>query len=127
MLSRFRKRRPEARFEHGPASIIAQFIVYKEDYAVDRKRKIFLSHKGADKPIVRRYYKLLKTLGFDPWLDEEDMPAGTQLHRGILAGFDVSCTLDLLHHAKLQDERFLRTEVNYAKDQQTKKEINSEL
>jgi hypothetical protein len=39
--------------------------------------KIFLSHKGVDKEMVRRFEKLLRALGFDPWLDDDAMPAGS--------------------------------------------------
>ena len=49
--------------------------------------KIFLSHKGADKPMVREFKKTLEELGFDPWLDEDAMTAGTELERAILQGF----------------------------------------
>jgi TIR domain len=49
--------------------------------------KIFLSHKGFDKPLVREFATTLSLLGFDPWLDEDAMPAGTNLERGILKGF----------------------------------------
>jgi hypothetical protein len=53
--------------------------------------KIFLSHKGSDKIPVRRFKDTLKLLGFDPWLDEDAMPAGTNLQRGVLDGFEKSC------------------------------------
>jgi hypothetical protein len=56
-----------------------------------RPMKIFLSHKGADKPRIRNYHDTLKLLGFDPWLDEDAMTAGTNLQRGILQGMADSC------------------------------------
>jgi hypothetical protein len=37
---------------------------------------IFLCHSSADKPAVRRLYKRLRELGFDPWLDEENLLPG---------------------------------------------------
>ena len=49
--------------------------------------RVFLSHKGANKQIVRLYYDALAAAGFNPWLDEKDMPAGTKIDRGILRGF----------------------------------------
>ncbi|MFL5340519.1 MAG: toll/interleukin-1 receptor domain-containing protein [Gemmataceae bacterium] len=100
---------------------IVEFNVYKVDYEVDRKTRIFLSHKGADKPTVRTYYTLLKELGFDPWLDEEDMPAGTELHRGILDGFEQSCAAVFFITTNFKDESYLRSEVNYAKEHKRKK------
>ena len=79
-----------------------------------RKMKVFLSHKGADKPFVRQFKKTLEVLGFDVWLDEDAMPAGTSLHRGILEGFKDSCAAIFFITPNYKDEGFLETEVNYA-------------
>jgi peptidoglycan hydrolase-like protein with peptidoglycan-binding domain len=38
--------------------------------------KIFLAHAKPDKPQVRRLYHDLRTRGFDPWFDEEDLEPG---------------------------------------------------
>ena len=79
-----------------------------------KKMKIFLSHKGADKPLVRLYKQTLELLGFEVWLDEDAMPAGTALHRGILQGFKDSCAAIFFITPNYKDEGFLETEVNYA-------------
>lgn len=79
-----------------------------------KKMKVFLSHKGADKPLVRLYKETLDVLGFDVWLDEEAMPAGTTLHKGILQGFKDSCAAIFFITPNYKDEGFLETEVNYA-------------
>lgn len=79
-----------------------------------KKMKIFLSHKGADKPLIRQYKETLDILGFDVWLDEDAMPAGTALHRGILQGFKDSCAAIFFITPNYKDEGFLETEVNYA-------------
>ena len=76
--------------------------------------RIFLSHKSIDKPIVERYYSALKALGFEPWLDEPDMPAGTNLERGILEGFEKSCAAVFFITANFKDEKYLASEVDYA-------------
>ncbi|MCW5938414.1 MAG: toll/interleukin-1 receptor domain-containing protein [Fimbriimonadaceae bacterium] len=76
--------------------------------------KIFLSHKGADKPMVLEFYETLKTLGFDPWLDEKAMPAGTNLQRGIFKGFQQSCAAIFFITNNFEDSGFLATEVDYA-------------
>ena len=57
---------------------------------VDTNR-IFLSHKDCDKPLVRRFMSALRSIGFDPWLDEEAMPAGSHLDHSILQGLKESC------------------------------------
>ena len=79
-----------------------------------KKMKIFLSHKGADKPMVRKYKQTLEVLGFDVWLDEDALPAGTTLPKGILQGFKDSCAAIFFITPNYKDEGFLETEVNYA-------------
>lgn len=84
--------------------------------------RIFLSHKSVDKPVVYRYYNALKQLGFEPWLDEPDMPAGTNLERAIYKGFEESCAAVFFITQYFRDERYLATEVDYAVIQKRKKE-----
>ena len=83
--------------------------------------RIFLSHKSVDKPIVLRYYNALKELGFEPWLDQPDMPAGTNLERGILDGFEKSCAAVFFITENFKDESYLAAEVDYAIAQKRKK------
>lgn len=83
--------------------------------------KVFLSHKGADKPKVREFKKTLDLLGFNPWLDEDSMHAGTELERGILKGFADSCAAVFFITTSFKDESFLSTEVNYALAEKRKK------
>jgi hypothetical protein len=80
-----------------------------------------LSHKCVDKPLIWEYFRVLKTLGFDPWLDEDAMVAGTPLERGILDGFDQSCAAVFFVTPNFQDENFLATEVEYALAQKRRK------
>lgn len=97
------------------------FTIFKEDYLVDRHNRIFLSHKGADKPIVERFYSVLLDLGFNPWLDKEDLHAGKELHRGIQQGFKESCAAVFFITPNFKDEKYLRNEINYAIQQKTEK------
>jgi hypothetical protein len=76
--------------------------------------RVFLSHKGVDKDMVRRFTESLALLGFQPWLDEDAMVAGTELERGILQGFMDSCAAVFFVTPNFTDEQFLATEVNYA-------------
>ncbi len=77
--------------------------------------KIFLSHKSEDKVrLVRDYKQTLQLLGFDPWIDEDAMTAGTKLERGILQGFKDSCAVVFFITENFKDEDFLATEIDYA-------------
>lgn len=100
---------------------LVRFSVYKEEYVLEGQQKIFLSHKGADKPRVRRFFAALKAIGFDPWLDEDAMPAGTELERGIRQGFKDSCAAVFFITSKFKDEGYLATEVNYAMEERRDK------
>lgn len=76
--------------------------------------KIFLSHKGIDKPKIREYKDIFVSLGFDPWLDEDAMSAGVELERELLQGFKESCAAVFFITPDYLDEQYLATEVNYA-------------
>ena len=83
--------------------------------------KIFLSHKGADKPIIREFKKTLELLGFDPWLDEDAMSAGVELERALLKGFADSCAAVFFVTPNYKDEHYLASEVDYAIQEKRKK------
>lgn len=84
-------------------------------------KKIFLSHKGVDKQMVRTYHATLKELGFDPWLDEEAMSAGANLERALLQGMRDSCAAIFFVTEHYVDEGFLATEVDYAVQEKRRK------
>ncbi|NVK53416.1 MAG: toll/interleukin-1 receptor domain-containing protein [Flavobacteriaceae bacterium] len=48
--------------------------------------KIFLSHTSFDKPIVRKFKKLLEEEGFDVWLDEDSILIGDSILKSIERG-----------------------------------------
>lgn len=104
-----------------PSFSALRFYIYREEFVSDRKRKLFLSHKGSDKAIVRSFFKILRALGFDPWLDEHAMVAGEELERALLDGFDQSCAAIFFVTPRFNDEHFLATEVNYAISEKRKK------
>lgn len=83
--------------------------------------KIFLSHKGVDKDLVRNFKKTLELIGFEPWLDEDAMHAGVELERGIKQGFNESCAAIFFVTPNFVDEDYLGTEVNYAISEKRKK------
>lgn len=84
------------------------------DMKASDSKKIFLSHKGVDKDDVIDFKKSLQLLGYDPWLDEDAMPAGTTLERGLLQGMQDSCGVVFFITPLFKDEGYLETEVNYA-------------
>lgn len=84
--------------------------------------KIFLSHKSVDKPLVYRYYHALKAVGFNPWLDEPNMPAGSNLEREMFRGFEESCAAVFFITKNFKDEKYLAAEVDYAVMQKRKKD-----
>ena len=83
--------------------------------------RIFLSHKGANKTVVQSYYRALGAAGFRPWLDEADMPAGMNPDRGIRRGFKDSCAVIFFVTPDFKDEKFLKDEINYAKEEERAK------
>jgi len=83
---------------------------------------VCVSAGSLDTPAVRRYDHALKTLGFDPWIDERAMPAGANLEREVLGGFEESCAAVFFITASFKDEKYLAAEVDYAVMQKRKKE-----
>lgn len=91
------------------------------DLRMSESKKVFLSHKGVDKNFVIEFKETLKLLGYEPWIDEDAMPAGTPLVRGLLQGMQDSCGVVFFITPSFQDEGFLETEVNYAIQEKHKK------
>lgn len=88
---------------------------------VSDAKKVYLSHKSADKPIVVDYKGTLELLGFEPWLDEDAMPAGTTLERGLIQGMKDSCGAVFFITPSFEDEGYLKTEVDYAIQEKRRK------
>lgn len=91
------------------------------DLKMSETKKVFLSHKGVDKDIVVDFKTTLDILGYDPWIDEDAMPAGTSLERGLLQGMQDSCGVVFFITPSFKDEGYLETEVNYAIQEKRKK------
>jgi hypothetical protein len=93
----------------------------KIDMKISDSKMVFLSHKGVDKKEVIDFKNSLDLLGYDPWLDEDAMPAGTPLERGMLKGMQDSCGVVFFITPSFKDEGFLETEINYAISEKRKK------
>lgn len=98
-----------------------KFIITPDMIQQQMPKKIFLSHKGINKPLVRQFSNALQILGLSPWLDEDAMNAGTDLERGLLSGFEDSCAAVFFITPDFKDESYLASEVNYAISQKRKK------
>ncbi len=92
------------------------------DLNMSDAKKVFLSHKGLDKDnLVNDFKDTLRILGYDPWIDEDAMPAGTSLERGLLQGMEDSCGVVFFLTPSFNDDGYLATEVDYAVQQKRKK------
>ncbi|MGR0479922.1 MAG: toll/interleukin-1 receptor domain-containing protein [Candidatus Electronema sp. V4] len=92
------------------------------EMASTNAKKVFLSHKGADKDKVRDFKETLQLLGYDPWLDEDAMTAGTLAERAILQGMKESCAVVFFITPSFKDENYLATEIDYAIHEKRAKE-----
>lgn len=80
----------------------------------DGPRKVFLSHKTVDKELVIDFKETLELLGYETWLDKEDLSARETLIRGILRGMKESCAAVFFVTTSFEDTRFLAAEIEYA-------------
>jgi hypothetical protein len=80
-----------------------------------------LSHKNVDKALVVDFKETLATIGYEPWLDEDAMPAGISLDRALLQGMQDSCGVVFFITPSFKDEGFLENEINYAMQQKREK------
>lgn len=86
----------------------------RSGWRVSDPRKIFLSHKGEDKDLVRRHKGLLTEIGYDVWLDEDVLTAGRELERGLLKGMQESCAAVFFVTPAFKDKKWLAKEIDYA-------------
>ena len=65
--------------------------------------------------MVRRYMSALRTIGLDPWLDEDAMAAGSHLDHALLQGLKESCAMVFFISPNFQYDGFLKKqEIEYA-------------
>ena len=87
----------------------------------NNSKKIFLSHKGSDKSMVVDFKETLELLGYDPWIDDDAMPAGARVDRAISQGMIDSCAVVFFITASFRDEGYLQTEIDHAVRQKHEK------
>lgn len=93
----------------------------EKDVCMSESKKVFLSHKSIDKALVIDFKETLTAIGYEPWLDEDAMPAGTSLDRALLQGMQDSCGVVFFITPAFKDEGFLENEINYAMQQKREK------
>jgi hypothetical protein len=91
------------------------------DVEMSNAKKVFLSHKGVDKAVVNEFKATLQAIGYSPWIDDDAMPAGTSLERGLLDGMKDSCGVVFFITPLFKDVGYLATEVEYAIRQKREK------
>jgi TIR domain-containing protein len=106
---------------HNEDFTYCRFVVTPDVIEDQMPKKVFLSHKGVDKPMVRRYKDALESVGIAAWLDEDAMTAGVELERGISDGFEQSSAAVFFVTESFRDEGFLATEIEYARREKRKK------
>ena len=89
-------------------------IAEEETTKLEKPTKVFLSHKGSDKNLVRRFRDALLALNYSPWLDEDALRAGVSLDRGILKGMKESCAAVFFITPSFVDQSYISTEIEYA-------------
>ena len=85
-------------------------------------KKIFLSHAGTDKPLVREFNTTLTNLGHETWFDENTLNAGSGLERDILKGMQESCAVVFFITPNFADENWLKMEIDFAVAEKRKRE-----
>jgi hypothetical protein len=85
----------------------------------DRARtlKVFMCHSSGDKPRVRQLYAWLKTVGVNPWLDEEDILPGQDFEREITVAVETSdAVLVCLSRSSVSKAGYVQKEMRFALD-----------
>jgi hypothetical protein len=111
---------PDWNIRQSAVNKIAELIItkdraqYEEYIEMQKPKSIFLSHKSADKALVREIASTLHSIGLAPWLDEDRMKAGASLERAILQGFHDSCAAVFFVTPNFIDDGYLASEIDYA-------------
>lgn len=76
--------------------------------------RIFLSHDSADKNLVHRFAAVLRAAGYQPWIDDHEMPAGTVLDHGLSEGMSAACASIFFITPAFENTGWLRQEMEQA-------------
>ncbi len=84
---------------------------------LSRSLRVFLCHSSADKPAVRELYQRLRSDGFEPWLDEEDLLPGRDWQREIPRAVRQShVVIVCLSRGSITKTGYVQKEIKFALD-----------
>lgn len=95
---------------------IAQLMIawaQKRRHAMENSR-IFLSHKGANKPLIDKVDQALRLLGLKTWFDRDDLVAGDPLVRGVDNAFAECSAAVFFLSSEFADEGVINREIERA-------------
>jgi len=102
--------------KHAAGIAIAQLIINwskKRRHVVENSR-IFLSHKGANKPLIEKVDQALRLLGLKTWFDRDDLTAGDSLLRGVDNAFAECSAAVFFLSGQFADNGVIQREVDRA-------------
>ena len=76
--------------------------------------RIFLSHKGANKPLIDKVDQALRLLGLRTWFDRDDLAAGDPLVRGVDNAFAECSTAVFFLSGQFADAGVIQREIDRA-------------
>lgn len=99
--------------EHNVLPLVVKKIKYTR---FSPQFDFFLSHKSTNKPLMRTFRNGLKFLGYQTWLDEEDMPMAATLQGALEVAVEkCDCLVAWLNKEYLESD-YCKAELLYARD-----------
>ena len=102
--------------KNGAGLAVAQLLIawaQKRRHAMENSR-IFLSHKGANKPLIDKVDQTLRLLGLKTWFDRDDLAAGDPLVRGVDNAFAECCAAVFFLSGQFADAGVIQREIDRA-------------
>jgi hypothetical protein len=81
--------------------------------------RIFLSHKGVNKPLIDKVDQALKLVGLKTWFDRDDLAAGDTLLRGVDSAFTECAAAVFFLSGDFADAGVIKREIDRAIHEQT--------
>ena len=95
---------------------VAQLVItwaQKRRHVMENSR-IFLSHKGANKPLIDKVDQALRLLGLKTWFDRDDLAAGDPLVRGVDNAFAECAAAVFFLSGQFADAGVIKREIDRA-------------